>query len=188
MNCSISWEELLILQSLEEPAACLKMMSEVWGVKIKSIVEIGVYQGRTSKLSRLFFPEASLYLIDPWKLYDEYLSEEAVPISKTNADYENAYQSLKELFSQDPKTKILRKTSMEALADVPGEVDLVFIDGNHSYPYVKQDIEHWFPKVRPGGMISGHDYSDSFPGVMQAVDEFFPQGVVVGRNYSWIYT
>lgn len=162
-------------------------MTEVWGIQVKSIVEIGVFRGFSSKLFRLGFPDAFLYLIDPWKLYDEYLSKEAGPISTVPVDYEAAYKGVKEYFAQDQKTTILRKSSLEALADVPDEVDLVFIDGNHSYSYVLQDIEHWFPKVRRGGILSGHDYhSHSFPGVVKAVNECFPEGVVVGSDNTWI--
>jgi hypothetical protein len=161
-------------------------MSELLGVKVKSIVEIGVFQGRTSQQFRCLFPDAFLYLIDPWKLYDEYLSETAGPISRQSNDYEDAYQKVKKVFSQDPKVQIIRKASAEALLDVPDGVDLIFIDGNHSYLNVKQDIESWVPKVRRGGIISGHDYNaHRFPEVIKAVDEFFPEGVSIGHNDTW---
>ncbi|MBS3904292.1 MAG: class I SAM-dependent methyltransferase [Simkania sp.] len=187
MNSQISWQNLLFLQSIEASAAYLKIMSEVWGVQVRSIVEIGVFDGRTSKLFRALFPDAFLYLIDPWQLYDEYLSAEAGPISKMQDDYENAYREVKETFKQDQKVEILRKTSMEALDDVPDGIDLVYIDGNHSYFHVKQDIEHWFPKVCPMGMLSGHDYNPSyFPGVIKAVNELFPESVVLGQDYTWL--
>jgi len=187
MHSQIFWNEILFLQSIKVSAVYLKMMSEVWGVQIQSIVEIGVFKGRTSRLFRTLFPDAFLYLIDPWELYDEYLSVEAGPISKIPGDYENAYREVKEAFELDQKVKILRKTSMEALADVPDGIDLVYIDGNHSYFNVKQDIEHWFPKVRPMGMMSGHDYDAlSFPEVIQAVDEIFPENVVIGEDYTWL--
>lgn len=186
MNSPLSWEELLSLRSIDRPAAYLKIMSEIWGIEVKSIVEIGVFQGKTSIEFRKFFPDALLYLIDPWKLYDDYLTQEAGPRSLIPVDYENAYQSLRKIFSQDPKVKILRKTSVEALSDVPDGVDLVFIDGNHSYSYVKQDIEVWLPKVRHGGILSGHDYNNLFPGVIQAVDEFFQQDIEIGFESTWL--
>jgi hypothetical protein len=52
-------------------------------------------------------------------------------------------------------------------------LDFVFIDAGHSYGEVKRDIEAWFPKVRKGGIVSGHDYVayQDF-GVIEAVDEF----------------
>jgi len=54
---------------------------------------------------------------------------------------------------------MIRKTSMEALADIPDEsLDFCYIDGNHSLPYITQDIYEWQRKVKVGGVISGHDY------------------------------
>lgn len=55
----------------------------------------------------------------------------------------------------------------------PGHFDLVFIDADHEYPAVKQDIECWLPLVRPGGTLAGHDFAARHPGVMQAVRERF---------------
>ena len=48
---------------------------------------------------------------------------------------------------------------MEALNDIPNEsLDFVYIDGNHHFKYVAEDICGWSKKVRKGGIISGHDY------------------------------
>jgi predicted O-methyltransferase YrrM len=55
-------------------------------------------------------------------------------------------------------------------------LDLVFIDGPHSYEYTKEDILAWMPKVKPGGWLAGHDYDitgGAWPGVKQAVHEIF---------------
>lgn len=53
-------------------------------------------------------------------------------------------------------------------------VDFVFIDACHSAVAVKKDIDAWFPKVKKGGIISGHDYGNGNPsGVKIAVDEKF---------------
>jgi len=58
-----------------------------------------------------------------------------------------------------------------------GSLDLVFIDGDHSYEMVKLDIELWLPKIKKGGIMCGHDYNwigpDGYPGVQKAVDEKF---------------
>lgn len=61
-----------------------------------------------------------------------------------------------------------------------GELDFVFIDADHSYEAVKQDINAWYGKVRSGGIIGGDDYATMWPGVPQAVNEFFANlGLVV---------
>jgi len=68
-----------------------------------------------------------------------------------------------------------------------GSVDLVFVDADHSYEGVRDDIEAWLPKVRKQGWIGGHDYKNidpRFGGVDKAVDERFPE-VEADENYTW---
>jgi predicted O-methyltransferase YrrM len=60
-------------------------------------------------------------------------------------------------------------------------IDLVFIDAAHDYESVKADIEAWLPKVR--GVIAGHDYIPTYPGVMRAVDERFGSDVI--KDYEF---
>ncbi len=68
----------------------------------------------------------------------------------------------------------VRKSSVEASSIIPQEIDFVYIDADHSYQEVMADLCAWFPKVREGGIIGGHDYSHpDLPGVKKAVDRFF---------------
>jgi len=55
-----------------------------------------------------------------------------------------------------------------------GELDSVYIDGNHQYESCKADIAAALSKIHPGGIIAGHDYITTFPGVMRAVNELIP--------------
>ena len=58
--------------------------------------------------------------------------------------------------------RIIRKLSMEAVKEFEdGSLDFVYIDGNHTLPYVIRDIIEWARKVRVGGMVTGHDYRES---------------------------
>lgn len=54
--------------------------------------------------------------------------------------------------------------------------DLVFVDGDHSENGARTDIRAWGPKVRPGGIIAGHDYHRTYPGVVRAVHSYIPPG------------
>ncbi len=68
------------------------------------------------------------------------------------------------------------KSSREAaLRCHPGDLDLVFIDTPHDYDSVIADLKAWLPKVKPGGIIAGHDYCPQWPGVAKALDEMFGQ-------------
>lgn len=63
----------------------------------------------------------------------------------------------------------LKMTTHEARDIAPINLDLIFIDADHTYEHVKQDIEDWKPKLSPGGILAGDDYGH--PGVRKAVDE-----------------
>ena len=68
-----------------------------------------------------------------------------------------------------------------------GELEFVFIDGEHCYEAAKADIEAWWPKIRAGGLLMGHDYDrQRFPGLCRAVDEFGGKNAVEieRRGYS----
>jgi predicted O-methyltransferase YrrM len=62
--------------------------------------------------------------------------------------------------------------------------DFVFIDADHSYEAVLRDIDAWWPKVRPGGMLAGHDVHHTMPGVQQAVMARFEK-VELWRGIEW---
>ena len=72
------------------------------------------------------------------------------------------------------KYNLIRKSSNQINNDdIPdNSLDLVFIDGDHSYEAVLKDLELFYKKIRIGGMIVGDDYMSCHPGTKRAVDEF----------------
>lgn len=66
-------------------------------------------------------------------------------------------------------------------------IDVLFIDAGHSYENVKADITAWFPKMKKGGIMAGHDYNDSWPGVIQAVNELLGKENITVENNCWFY-
>lgn len=86
-----------------------------------------------------------------------------------------------------------------SVASVTGfeSLDFVYLDAGHEYENIKADFEAWYTKVRPGGIIAGHDYGhdNEFPGVKKYIDELINNGLEVnfttddiweGKNYqSW---
>jgi hypothetical protein len=63
-------------------------------------------------------------------------------------------------------------------------LDFCFIDAAHDYESVKSDIFDWMPKVKIGSILSGHDYSDSWPGVKRAVNELLPNAKIERNVWS----
>ncbi|MFM8220719.1 MAG: class I SAM-dependent methyltransferase, partial [Planctomycetaceae bacterium] len=79
-------------------------------------------------------------------------------------------------------------TSRQCQAEVP-EVDVAYIDADHSYEAVKDDIAVWYPRVAVGGALCGHDYCPGWPGVRKAVDELVAQHrltLTTYRDNSWM--
>jgi len=115
-------------------------------------VEIGVWKGEFTEV--LCQSGSKIYGVDPWVTYDDcdYYG------CKSGGSLEFAYEDAKARLEPLGVT-IIRKFSMEAVKDFEdGSLDWVYIDGNHSFAYVAQDIHFWGKKVRKGGVISGHDY------------------------------
>ncbi|KKQ40895.1 MAG: hypothetical protein US60_C0051G0005 [Microgenomates group bacterium GW2011_GWC1_37_8] len=131
--------------------------------------EIGVAQGYFSRTICEENPGVKLYCIDPWEVYGEYRD-----FAKKDT-FETMYNTAKEILAPYDCT-FIKKFSMDAVKDFDdGALDFVFIDGNHQYKYVKEDIEMWTPKVRVGGIVSLHDYYKTKAGnvgVIRAVDEY----------------
>lgn len=135
--------------------------------------EIGVERGRFSKIICQANPRLKLYVIDAWKEYEGY--REHVPQSRLDEFYKETRVRLKPFNCQ-----FIRDWSMEAVKRFQDEsLDFVFIDANHDYEYVKEDIREWSKKVKKGGIVSGHDYINGLHGitygVRQAVDEWIKE-------------
>ena len=120
--------------------------------------EIGVSTGRYSKCLSRAIPGLKLYCVDPWLAYDEYVETHGESGQATlNGCYEQAKARLAPY-----NCEFIKATSMEASKQIPdGSLDFVFIDGNHSFEFVINDIVTWSKKVRVGGIVSGHDYWNS---------------------------
>lgn len=117
-------------------------------------VEIGVFKGQFSKAILDRWP-GTLYMVDPWRpLGDEYLDSSNHKLHATAySDTMNAIQGYED------RAFMIRALSDQAVhlfAD--NSLDYVYIDGNHAYDWVKQDLELWWPKLKSGGIMTGHDY------------------------------
>jgi predicted O-methyltransferase YrrM len=140
-------------------------------------VEIGVQFGLYSELILENSELKRLYSIDPW--LEEFPQEKSEKDGANVSQEQQDYRYLSTIFRLNrfrTRSVVLRMTSEEASALFScNQLDFIFIDGNHTYQYVKQDLELWYPKIKPGGLFSGDDYLYTPKGkspVKDAVDEF----------------
>lgn len=139
--------------------------------------EIGVQHGSYSATLLRDWRGKKLYSVDPWKEFEqsEYTDRSNVTQREQEAVYREAVQSLAPF---GVRSEVIRATSLEASKSFrEGQFDFVYIDAQHHYEAVMQDLELWYPKVREGGILAGHDYVDGLLdagmfGVRSAVDEF----------------
>ena len=117
-------------------------------------VEIGVFKGEFSKhiLNKW---EGTLYMVDVWRpLGNEYEDD------SNHKDHLDDYQETMENIKGFEDRGIMVRATSEVAVDMfqDESLDYIFIDANHAYDFVVEDINLWFPKLKKGGMFSGHDY------------------------------
>jgi predicted O-methyltransferase YrrM len=96
---------------------------------------------------------------------------------------ENIYLTFRENLRDLNNVNIIRRKSVDAAKLVRGSTfDFVFVDADHEYESVRDDILSWKPMIRPGGICAGHDRQ--WNGVRQAIDELCP-GHKVGAGAIW---
>ena len=145
------------------------------------MIEVGSYLGE----STLIFLERAgkVICIDPY--LDEFAKAELEHEELGNAMSE-VYEAFKQrVLDVHPNVTLLRNTSADASWDIDQMFDLIYIDANHEYEHVKNDIMLYMPFVKPGGWIAGHDLIDYFPGVERAVNEMFGGPDKMFKDTSW---
>ena len=125
-------------------------------------IEIGVCRGehaisllRTLKIDKL-------YLIDPYEMFD--------------GDSDTCIQALELLKPFEKNIQWVKKFSKDAVNDIKELLDFIYIDANQDYELVKSDIENYYPLLKKGGVMGGHDFYNGFTkthsGVVNAVTKF----------------
>jgi len=132
----------------------------------KTGVEVGVYKAEFTEK----FAQAGLNIfgIDPWRAYGHYptnVFSSAGKRFKTLQDRQDfLYKHSQGVMAPYQNAALIRRTSIEALREfVDGSLDFVYVDGNHAFKYVVEDIWEWSKKIKKGGVISGHDYHIGTP-------------------------
>lgn len=155
----------------------------------KTGVEIGVYKAKTSIALLNAFPDLYLSLVDPWKEWEEGSSyrKHKRTGSHTQDKWDEVYNEAMQNISDEHRAIVCKMTSEEAVDLFKDKsLDFCFLDGDHTYEKVKEDIKLWTPKVREGGVYTGHDYGGRYRGVMKAVNKAFGRvNVILPGDRVW---
>jgi hypothetical protein len=144
--------------------------------------EVGVWEGHLSKTLLKTYRDLSLIMVDRWQPYsDEELSVLRRRVNKNYKDVGHqqliaALDATQEFWN---RRMVVVSDSILAADNVQEELDFVYLDAGHRYEDVAADLKAWYPNVRAGGVICGHDYKqdpdDYRFGVVKAVNEFCDQ-------------
>lgn len=164
----------------------VEFLAEYYGEKKISGAEIGVFRGDFSRVLLRRLNLRWLFLIDPYLRYEGY--NDVLSANLETEDFSKikviAHKKLKEYkniiyaeYTSETAVRIFKKESL----------DFVYIDANHDYEYIKQDMEMWWGKVKKGGVLGGHDMDASFLGVCKAVIEFCNKKklILYGKQREW---
>jgi predicted O-methyltransferase YrrM len=127
------------------------------------VIEVGVFSGENSENILKNMNVEEFIAIDPFAYFGEKYGYEQKILNK-------AEEKLKKLMQKYPQIKHIKKYSSDAIKEIKGKFDFIYIDGNHRYEYVKKDLENYYPLLKGDGIIGGHDID--LPDVLKAFIEF----------------
>lgn len=142
-------------------------------------VEVGSWKGRSSSYMAVEIINSKKKIrfdcVDTWDGSAEHIDPNSYAfnpkiLEDPNWLYEEFLKNVSPV--QEIINPVRKKSNLASFDYDDRSLDFVFIDAGHSYENVKEDITSWFPKIKIGGFIAGHDYNPKWPSVVRAVDEF----------------
>jgi cephalosporin hydroxylase len=162
---------LRIRSRFDFPRPSTVKSQELFGDKPVTVIEIGTDKGYNALNIMKSLNVKKIYLIDPYKPYSQYKRGEEYT---GTSEYMLVAQKTakKDLKRWDKKGKItwINKKSSEAFNEIKEKADFIYIDGNHDYMYVLDDLRNYWKLLKKGGIIAGHDINQE--GVSKAVCQF----------------
>jgi len=167
----------------------VKHINIIEGQKPK-FIEVGAWKGKSACFMAVEIinsgKDIDFFVIDPFPTLEELheLYGDIHPIE--DALYKTYLENIEPV---KHIIKTIRKPSLEAVENFQDHsIDFIFLDGDHTYEYVKKELAAWYPKLKKGGIFAGHDYMEPTCGVKKAVDEFFgEENVVAQSDWSFVY-
>ena len=181
--------EVIPLRLYNRP--CINFMSKHFGNDSRLTgVEIGIDRGDNALYILATLNMRKLFLVDPYLAYEGY--QDNGWEGKIQGDYDRLLRiATAKLAPYKSRVEFIKHKSDAAVAFIPDGLDIVYIDGNHDYEFVKRDCELYFAKLRAGGVLGGDNYERLFPGVLRAVTELANKynltihGAKWDQSYEW---
>jgi len=153
-----------------------------------NIVEVGSWFGKsTNYLANKIFESGKKINFTTIDTFKGSLDEEfhRRTMSVFDNDIYTEFMDSTIMLNNQNTINVIKDTSVNAKDSfVNNSLDFIMIDAGHSYDDVKDDINAWFYKVKPGGIMAGDDYIPLFQGVINAVDEYF-YGQIQRTETGW---
>ena len=146
------------------------LINHVGGLEGKRGLEVGCYRGVSSEVF-LYHKPAKMDFVDVWGKHKDY--KDTNWIGKIEwGKIKNQFEERIKPFHETTDITVYHNFSHVVAQDIPDNTyDFIYIDGEHTYKAMKQDIESWYPKLGKGGYFCGHDIDTK--GVSKAMFERF---------------
>lgn len=169
-------------------SALMNMISLVFAksnFKKINMIEVGSYQGESAELFCNTGLVSSIWCIDPWQTgYDEHDIASASDMSAVQMAFDSRMAKHPQMHKfVGTLDSFVESTQFK---DISQPIDLIYIDGLHTYDGCKHDIQLAKSKVKPHIAYAGHDFHQNWPGVKQAVLDEFGQPDAIFLDTSWI--
>lgn len=146
----------------------------LWPSGLK-IAEIGVFKGVYAK-ELLKSNPSQLTLVDIWQhIADDGVYSKLDACNLTDRGHARIWKQVITMFKENPEVEVIREFGdIHAQTVDNNHYDIVYIDGDHSYEGCLRDMNAWKDKVKVGGFMYGHDYTNSYAwiDVIKSVTEF----------------
>ncbi len=118
-----------------------------------TMVEVGVANGGFARKVLESWGGKQYVMVDPW------IAQEGIYTEGVSYPYGEWLNQCEQIAREDQRVQLLRLFSEQAAITFPdGSLDCCYIDGNHEFPSVLTDLSMWWPKVKSGGLLCGHDF------------------------------
>lgn len=140
-------------------------------------VEIGAWKGKSTCFMAELIMESGksvkFYAVDTWAGDNGDALQDGKANSSEDSIYSQFQSNIEAAGVSSFVTPVASSSSDASSGFADGSIDFIFVDGDHSEDAVYTDLTLWYPKLKPGGVIAGHDYDN--PGVRNAVTRFFAE-------------